>query len=298
MKFLRLLPIALILAVAACSPAKKESTETSEDTMPKKATYKLEKQWATDTLLRTPESVLYDAERDVIYVSNVNMNPWEKDGNGFISKVSSTGEITDLEWVTGFNGPKGMALVGTSLFVADLDELVEIDVTTGEVKSKTVIEGATGMNDISADDQGTLYISDSNENKIFRIKDGKAEVFKEGLPGRPNGQLVVGSHLFAAFSAAQQFYDIDITTSEMTLVADSIGAGDGITPTPEAGVYLVSDWQGEIFIIGDEIGKKTLLHTKNEKKNTADIWFMMDQELVLVPTFFDNRVVAYKLIKG
>ena len=298
MKISRLLPIALILTVAACSPSKKESTASTEEPMPKKASYKLEKQWASDTLLRTPESVLYDAERDVIYVSNVNMNPWEKDGNGFISKVSSSGEITDLEWVTGFNGPKGMALVGTSLFVADLDELVEIDVTTGEVKSKTVIEGATGMNDISADDQGTLYISDSNENKIFRIKGGKAEVFKEGLPGRPNGQLVVGSHLFAAFSAAQQFYDIDITTSEMTLIADSIGAGDGITPTPEAGVYLLSDWQGEIFIIGDEIGKKTLLHTKNEKKNTADIWFMMDQELVLVPTFFDNRVVAYKLIKG
>ncbi len=298
MRSLRLLPLVLIIFIVACSPGKKESTEATEEITPKKASYKLEMQWATDTLLRTPESVLYDVERDIIYVANVNMNPWEKDGNGFISKISSTGAITDLEWVTGLNGPKGMALVGTSLFVADLDELVEINVTTGEVKSKTVIDGASGMNDISADEQGTLYISDSNENKIFRIKDGKAEVFKEGLPGRPNGQLVVGSHLFAAFSAAQQFYDIDINSSEMTLVADSIGAGDGITPTPEAGVYLLSDWQGEIFIIGDEIGKQSLLHTKNEKKNTADIWFMMEQELVLVPTFFDNRVVAYKLIKG
>lgn len=297
MNSLRLLPIFLILFVA-CGPAKKESTERTEEMMPKKASYKLEKQWETDTLLRTPESVLYDTERDIIYVANVNMNPWEKDGNGFISKVSSTGEIVDLEWVTGFNGPKGMALVGSSLFVADLDELVEIDVTTGEVKSKTLVEGASGMNDISADDQGTLFISDSNGDKIFKYADGKAELYKEGLPGRPNGQLVVGSHLFVAFSGAQQFHDIDLTTDEMTLVTDSIGHGDGITPTTEAGVYLVSDWQGEIFIIGDEIGKQSLLHTKNEKKNTADIWFMMDQELVLVPTFFDNRVVAYKLIKG
>ncbi|MEQ9218161.1 MAG: hypothetical protein RLO17_08975 [Cyclobacteriaceae bacterium] len=297
MRSTRLLPIFLILFVA-CGPAKKESTERTEEMMPKKASYKLEKQWETDTLLRTPESVLYDTERDIIYVANVNMNPWEKDGNGFISKISPTGEIVDLKWVTGFNGPKGMALVGSSLFVADLDELVEIDVTTGEVKSKTLVEGASGMNDISADDQGTLFISDSNGDKIFKYADGKAELYKEGLPGRPNGQLVVGSHLFVAFSGAQQFHDIDLTTDEMTLVTDSIGHGDGITPTTEAGVYLVSDWQGEIFIIGDEIGKQSLLHTKNEKKNTADIWFMMDQELVLVPTFFDNRVVAYKLIKS
>ena len=298
MRSLRLLPLVLILFIVACSQGKKESTEAREETTPKKVSYKLEMQWATDTLLRTPESVLYDIERDIIYVANVNMNPWEKDGNGFISKVSSSGEIQDLEWVTGLNGPKGMALIGTSLFVADLDELVEIDVTTGEVKSKTVVEGASGMNDISADDKGTLYISDSNGDKIFKYADGKAEVYKEGLPGRPNGQLVVGSHLFAAFSGAKQFYDINLGSGEMTLVADSIGHGDGITPTTEEGVYLVSDWQGEIFIISDEIGKQSLLHTKNEKKNTADIWFMMDQELVLVPTFFDNRVVAYKLIKS
>jgi len=297
MNSLRLLPIFLILFIA-CSPAKKESTELTEETMPKQVSYKLEKQWETDTLLRTPESVLYDTERDIIYVANVNMNPWEKDGNGFISKISSTGEITDLEWVTGLNGPKGMSLVGTSLFVADLDELVEIDVTTGKVKSKTVVEGASGMNDISSDGKGTLYISDSNGDKIFKHANGKAEVYKDGLPGRPNGQLVVGSHLFAAFSGAQKFYDIDLGSGEMTLVADSIGHGDGITPTTEEGVYLVSDWQGEIFIISDEIGKQSLLHTKNEKKNTADIWFMMEQELVLVPTFFDNRVVAYKLIKS
>ncbi len=284
----------IILILFACTTGNKESSDSSTTT--EVPNYKLEKQWESDTLLRTPESVLYDEARDVIYVSNVNMNPWEKDGNGFMSKLSSTGEIIELEWVTGFNGPKGMALVANSLFVTDMDELIEIDVTTGEVISKTIIDGAVGLNDISADATGTLYISDSNGNKIYRYIDGVAEVFME-TPGRPNGQLVLGSSLYTAFSTSQQFVDYSIETQEKTILADSIGAGDGITPTTEEGVFLVSDWSGEIWIIGD-FGKQSLLVTRDQKKNTADICFIEDQELVIVPTFFDNKVVAYKLVKG
>ncbi len=287
--------ILVTMVLNACSPGKQESTDNG-DTVADQPSYKLEKQWETDALLKTPESVLYDSQREVIYVANVNMNPWEKDGNGFISKVSTSGEILDLEWVSGFNGPKGMALVNNTLYVADLDELVAIDVTTGTVTAKTVVSGASGMNDITSDAVGNLYISDSNGDKIFKYSDGMASVFMADLPSRPNGQLVVGSHLYAAFSGAQQFADINLETSEMTVLADSIGAGDGITPTTEKGVYLVSDWTGEIWIIGD-FGKQSLLVTRDQEKNTADIWFIEDQELVLVPTFFDNKIVAYKLIK-
>lgn len=290
-----ILSVAIISFIFSCSSEKKETADTFE-MISSEPTYRLEKQWESDTLLRTPESVLYDSERDVIYVSNVNMNPWEKDGNGFMSKVSPTGEILELEWVTGLNGPKGMALVESSLFVTDMDELIEIDVNSGEILSKQALEGAKGLNDISADAEGTLYISDSNGNKLYKYSDGGAEVFKD-TPGRPNGQLVVGSYLYTAFSRANQFGNIDLETGEMTVLADSIGAGDGITPTPEAGVFLVSDWSGEIWIIGD-FGKQSLLVTRDQKKNTADICFIEDQELVIVPTFFDNRVVAYKLIKS
>ena len=271
------------------TPKKESEKETT--------TFRLEEQWATDTLLKTPESVLFDEERDVIYVSNVNMNPWEKDGNGFLSKLSSGGEILDLEWVTGFNGPKGMALIDSILYVADLDELVLIDVIAGEIIHRKLIDGASGMNDISKDSDGNLYISDSNEDKIYKYIGDSVTLFMADLPSRPNGQLVVGDHLKVAFSGASQFANIEIATKTLTVLADSIGHGDGITPTNDPENYLVSDWMGEIFIVGDSIGTQSLLDTKAEEKNTADIWFIESQSLVLVPTFFDNRVVAYKLVK-
>ena len=84
---------------------------------------------------------------------------------------------------------------------------------------------------------------------------------------------------------------------EKTVIAEQIGAGDGIAPTNIAGTFLVSDWNGELFILDLHGNKQSLLKTKDDGKNTADIWFIQEQDLVLVPTFFDNRVVAYRLVK-
>ena len=111
------------LAVACSPKTEQQQTETGlQNSSPS-----LEQVWASDTLLRTPESVLYDREREVIYVSNINMNPWEKDGNGFLSRMDLEGHILDLQWVTGLSAPKGMGILGNALFVADIAEVVEID---------------------------------------------------------------------------------------------------------------------------------------------------------------------------
>ena len=236
-------------------------------------------------------------KRDVLYVSNVNENPWEKDNNGFISKVSVTGEILDLEWVTGFSGPKGMAILDNKLFVADLDEVGIIDIENGELIKKIKIEGASGLNDITPGGKDKLFISDSNGGKLYQYIDGEISIFHSDTPGRPNGLFVDQGKLLVAFSQASEFVTFDLNTLERTFITDSIGGGDGVTPTNENNTYLVSDWNGEIFIVTPDGKKQSLLNTKEEKKNTADIWFVKEKNLVLVPTFFDNRIVAYTLVK-
>ena len=281
-----------------CNPKKADNQiQSVQDVTSQKSNYKLEQVWATDTLLKTPESVIYDKAREVIYASNVNQNPWEKDGNGFISKISKTGEILDLEWVRGMSGPKGMAIVGNTLYVADLDELVLIDLEGGTINKKLKIDGASGLNDITPGENGKIYISDSNEGKIFQYENGEVSIFHSDAPGRPNGLLMVEGKLLVAFSQASKFVSYDLNTLEKTVIAEQIGAGDGITPTNESGTYLISDWNGEITMISRETGKQSLLNTKKEGKNTADIWFIQEENLLLVPTFFDNRVVAYRVVK-
>lgn len=300
MKTLILIPVFLFCVIQfyQCNSKKTNSqTQSVQEVAVQKPSYRLDQVWATDTLLKTPESVIYDKVREVLYVSNVNQNPWEKDGNGFISKISKTGDILDLEWISGISGPKGMAIVGNTLYVADLDELVIIDLEKGTIIKKLKIDGASGLNDITPGENGKIYMSDSNEGKIFQYENGEASIFHSDAPGRPNGLLMDQGKLLVAFSQSSEFLSYDLNTLEKTVIAEQIGAGDGITPTNEPGTYLISDWNGEITIVTKETGKQSLLNTKKEGKNTADIWFILEENLLLVPTFFDNRVVAYRLVK-
>jgi DNA-binding beta-propeller fold protein YncE len=91
----------------------------------------IQKIWETPAQLKTPESVLYEPTENVLFVSNIDGKPDEKDGQGFISKVSPiNGTVIELNWVTGLNAPKGMAVSSDSskLYVSDIIDLVEIDI--------------------------------------------------------------------------------------------------------------------------------------------------------------------------
>ena len=119
----------------------------------------LEKVWASDTVFKTPECVAIDYANKVLYVSNVNMDPWVLDGNGFISKIDFDGNVIDLEWVKGMHGPKGMGVYGNYLYVADIDAVLKINIKKGKVEKRIEADPTFGLNDISISDKGTVYIS-------------------------------------------------------------------------------------------------------------------------------------------
>ncbi len=114
-----------------------------------------------------PEAALHDPEADVYLVSNSNGGRGNADGNGFISKVSPEGIVLELKWIDGAAGagldaPKGMALVGDKLYVADLTTLRSFDRKTGQALGKVAIPAAQFLSDVSAAPGGTLYVSDSS----------------------------------------------------------------------------------------------------------------------------------------
>ena len=100
----------------------------------------VQKLWATDTILKVPESVLVDDKENCLWVSNIDGAANGKDGKGSISKLSKTGTPINLDWITGLNAPKGMAKYKQELYVADLTELVVIDIKKGVIKNKIKVE--------------------------------------------------------------------------------------------------------------------------------------------------------------
>ncbi|HEY8400347.1 MAG TPA: ATP-binding protein [Cytophagaceae bacterium] len=283
----------------SCGGEKKSTENVVTDTVVTDTTTAapaLELVWSTDTVFKTPESVIYDQERDIYYVSNVNGVPTDKDNNGFISKLKTDGTVDSLQWITGLHAPKGMGIFKTSLFVTDIDKLVEIDIEKGNIKKTYPVKGAQFLNDVAIDTAGVVYFTDSGTNKIHTLKNGKVEEWKvnDTLNG-PNGLYIEKDRIILSSMGTADLKAINIATKESTVLADSIGAGDGVEAMGGDGTYLVSDWYGQVFKVNPDNTKELLTDTRPVNKNAADIEYVKDKNLLLVPTFGANKVEAYKV---
>ena len=254
---------------------------------------------------KTPESVLPVAAEGFAYVSNVAGQPTEKDGNGFISKISlADGKVLALEWSKGLDAPKGMALAGGKLYVSDIDKLVEIDPKSGEILARHDAPGATFLNDVAVDGKGDVYVSDSNTSTIWRLRGGKLEKWLEGPQLKfPNGLHVQGDKLIVAAwgppgTSAQQsdpanLLQIGIADKKVSDLGDGFAVGnlDGIEPDGDD--FIVSDWvAGKVFRIAKSGEAKELLSLG---QGTADIGYVAADKLLLIPLMKDDKVVAYSL---
>jgi len=292
----KILSIVLLLFLVSCSSQKKKTSEDASDVNAVKK-FELVEVWKTDTLFRVPESVIYDKDNDVVYVSNMNDNPREKDGNGFISRLSTSGEILELEWVADMSSPKGLGIYEGKLYVSDVDEVIVIDIAKGEIEERIVIEDAKMINDISIDSQGKVYVSDSDNNNIFLIVNGVVSNWlSEGL-NAPNGVLLDGERLLIASMGSEDFASVNLATKEIKVLTEAISKGDGIARVSIPGHFLVTDWFGQVFMIYPDGSKVILLDTRDAEIGAADIDYIPEKNLLLVPTFAKHHVVAYKLVE-
>ncbi len=291
--------IILMLNCHSCHPGNTGSGSSAPVTTGPAAdsnpTFTLTEVWRTDPVLLTCESVRYDETRQLLFVSCINGEPTGKNGEGFISLLNPDGSLKELRWITGLHAPKGMGIDGNLLFVADIDQLVVIDIIKGEIKERIPVPGASFLNDVAVDKDGKVYFSDSDTGYIWIYHNGELKAWiTEGLD-RPNGLYVEESRVLLTSSGSSDLKIIDKATGSFKSVTRGIGAGDGLEFTGMEGYYLASSWTGELFLIFPDFSKISLLKTAEQQINTADIGFNRSAGIVYVPTFFDNRVVAYKL---
>ena len=251
----------------------------------------LVKLWQTDTVLKVPESVLFDATGKVLYVSNIDGQPWEKDGKGSIGKVGLDGKIISVDWVSGLSAPKGLGIYKNTLYAADVDNVAVIDIAKASITKRIAIEGAQGLNDVSVDNTGKVYVTDSKAGKIYVIDQDTYTLFVEDLKGL-NGVLAVGTDVYAV--AAGAFWKIGADKKPVKVAEGMEPATDGIEQVA-GNEFLISVWNGVIYYVKADGKTQILLDTREQKSNTADIGYDVATRTVYVPTFFKNCVTAYTL---
>ncbi len=262
-----------------------------------------------DVGLATPESVLYDEVDDVYFVSNINGSPGAKDKNGFISKIAPDGTVVALKWVDGaakatpLHAPKGMAIAGGLLYVADIDVVRAYDKKSGKLKGTVTLKGATFANDVAAGPDGTVYVSDSGiaiddkgitgtkTDAVWAIKKMKATVITRSEElGRPNGLWVTDKGLWVASIGSGEVYLLDAKggRSSIQKVASFLDGlyvdGDDIWTT---------SWEKSGLMHAGATGDFSLV--QGDVAAPADFAIDTKRKLVVIPMFNDNKIVAYSL---
>ena len=253
-----------------------------------------------------PESVYEDAARDVLYVSNVGGGPLDKDGNGFISKITRDGKLVTLKWIEGLNAPKGMVMQGDTLWVSDINRLVQIDAASGKIVKGYFADGAVFLNDTAVDASGNVYVSDIAKRKIWQLSGGKMAVWYENDDlMHPNGLRVEGGKLIVAGWGRDMNDDgstktpgnlltIDLATKALANLGGGQGVGnlDGLERDAHGG-FLVTDWfNGALYRIREDGSHDTLMDLN---QGSADLEALDDGKTAVVPMMLDDKVTAYSV---
>jgi hypothetical protein len=256
--------------------------------------------------MRTPESAYLDEGSGYLFVSQIDGQPNQKDGKGRISKLGLDGSVVTADWFTALNAPKGLRSFGGTLWVADLDEVIGIDVASAKENARVKIDGATFLNDVAVGAEGTVYVSDMLASRIYAIKDGKATVFAEGEQLEyPNGLFVEGERLIVGGWGSKpaadfttkvpgHLYSLDLKTKQKTLITKQpLGNIDGVEQEARGG-YLVTDYLAGKLIQVSPTGESRVVRTF--KPGLADHTFLYAQgDILIAPHMNENMVAAYDI---
>ncbi|WP_394845358.1 hypothetical protein LZC95_51050 [Pendulispora brunnea] len=252
-----------------------------------------------------PESVLYDPKGEQYFVSNIQGDPFAVDHDGFISRVAPDGTLIALRFIDGrgapdgLSAPKGTALVGRTLYVADIDRVRLYDADTGQSRGAIVIPGANFLNDVDAAPDGTVYVTDSAVRRegtlfvpngteaVYALEQGKApRQIAHGDLGSPNGIAWNDGKLEIVTLVSGEWITLSLSGEILQRSTLPTGMLDGVVKR-ENGELLISSWNGPaIYSVRAGAASKTLF------ANTlgADIGYDPKRARLLLPNMTENTV--------
>lgn len=253
-----------------------------------------------------PESVVYDREREQYYIANVNGNPMAQDGNGSLGLIKAGGKEAVLEWLTGFDSPKGLDLVGNKLYIADVNELVVVNVDTQQIIARYPAPNSKVLNGLAISEKGQVFVSDWAGNAIYTLSNGElVKWLDNNALQSPNGLYVRDGYLFVgAWGDEVQSDFSSLTTGRLKRISlrtkeiENLGQGidwmnlDGLH-SYNSEQWLATDFmKGEMLVLNSagDITERLIL-----EPSAADFYYNKEENLIVVPYLMGQKVVAYRL---
>lgn len=329
--------IAMLAAAVACKPSEQRAAagDTAQAGMqaapaaaaaaapaPAPANPRGSEGWKQVTAIKgfqAPESARYDSTLDVYFISNTGGSTDPEGSHGFISRVKGDGTIDSLRFIAGgrdgttLDSPRGIAILGDTLWVADEKTLRGFDKRTGEHVADVDFEplDAAFLNDVCVGPDGSLYITDTGKGganlgqagasgQIFgvpqltiqgRSRNPQVASANKSMEG-PNGitwDRVRGRYLVASFRG-RNIYSW-MPGADPTPIATGPGRFDGIEALGD-GRILVTSWNDSSLMVlrGDSL--RAVITNLPEP---ADIGIDNKRQQVAIPLLATNEVVIFTI---
>ena len=234
-------------------------------------------------------------------VSNINGKPADVDGNGYITVVKPEGGAAGQKWLAGGSGdvkldaPKGMAISGDTLYVADITVVRRFDAKSGKQQDDIKVPDAQFLNDVAGDGAGGAFVSDTAGDAIYHVtKDGAVSpLIKTKELGGPNG-VALGDKgsIWVVTSDSGEVYSVDASGTKGTGEKLRTGHLDGIVLL-EGGDMLISSHEGKCVYRGKPGGKWEEIATDVE--SPADIGYDSKRKRLLIPQLRLNKLIVKQL---
>jgi DNA-binding beta-propeller fold protein YncE len=270
--------------------------------------------------LELPESIVQDADTGTLYCSNVGGAQATleavvaKDGNGFISRLKPDGTVDTLKFIPqagdpALNGPKGLCIIGTLLWVADIDRVVAYDLENGKQVSEFSLadKNVTFANDLVEVD-GDLLLTDTAGDQVLQLKGADrgtitaAEVIEKGVFGGANGIATdgKGAIYLATYPVGTmpkaggmvRAFKFGESLDNRSKLGFAVGQWDGVAVAPDGTVYA-SDWtSGGLWKLAPG-GKPEQI--AKDLQGPADFCLLKDGSAILVPEMGASKITTVKL---
>jgi len=241
-------------------------------------------------LLNNPESVVYDLSHDRYLVSN-----WT-DGN--IIQINNLGQQSYFNQV--LESTAGLHIVGDTLFVSsnegNYSGIVGFSLISSEIVFHVDIVEKQLLNDITSDNSGNLYVTDSEANKIYKIQIQNMSyttLISSGL-GYPNGIVynkTIGS-LFVLNGGLpnRPMISIDLERLVLTRIVDlNVDGTDGLTTSNNGNTYFSSWGTDKVYCYDKNFNNPPAIISEGHN-NPADIYFNDHYAVLAIPNFNSNSI--------
>ncbi len=260
-----------------------------------------------DVGFNAPESVVYDPYADVYLVSNVAGGALEIDDRAFISRVRPDGSLEALKWIDSarpdveLHAPKGMAIVGDVLYVADVRYVRKFARADGRVLGAIALEDSSFLHDLAADERGAVFVSDTGlgagfaaigGDAVYRIaSDGVVSVIARARSlGQPSGLWAAPEGLWVASFAAGELYLLTPSGVRTRRLSPPKGSLDGVAMLN--GRLFVSSWEASAVY---ELGPRGFVERIANLKAPADLGVDRKRQRLLVTHYDENALSVHQL---